>query len=170
MQTQSTTTTETKPAKAQKAALIKSLTAALEGAYLDEPNRETLGGLSKEARLKKARADRALFGFHRAAVTQKEIPLDSMDALTLDETTGEVQFLQIPRDEIQTLSGYTLLAARISSDEEPKKLPDIVFPRKAALYLGGKSAEIPSTFLPKTEGEFRCELSKKIAVAIVNAA
>jgi hypothetical protein len=122
-----------------------------------------------------------MFSFYRAAIANKDVPLDRMDALVLDENTGEVQFLQIPREDVETLRGYTLLAARISSDEEPKKmrfapkdwpvkLPDIEFPRKSALYLyfRGKSAEIPSAFLP-TAGEFRREMSKKIAVAIVNA-
>jgi hypothetical protein len=138
------------------------VTAAIEHDYLDEATRETLRGLSKEARLTNARAGGAMFSFYRAAITHKEVPLDRMDALILDENTGEVQFLQIPREDVETLRRYTLLAARISSD-------DIEFPRKSALYFRGKSAEIPSAFLPTTAGEFRREMSKKIAVAIVNA-
>jgi hypothetical protein len=145
------------------AELIKCVTAALEHDYLNEATRETLRGLSKEARLTNTRARGAMFSFYRAAIANKDVPLDRMDALVLDENTGEVQFLQIPRDDVETLRGYTLLAARISSDEEPKKMRFALY-----LYFRGKSAEIPSAFLP-TAGEFRRGMSKKIAVAIVNA-
>jgi len=162
-----TKTTSTTPAKnrisgaldaASPAELIKCVTAAIEHDYLDEATRETLRGLSKEARLTNTRAGGAMFSFYRAAIANKDVPLDRMDALVLDENTGEVQFLQIPREDVETLRGYTLLAARISSDA-----------RKSALYFRGKSAEIPSAFLPTTAREFRREMSKKIAVAIVNA-